>query len=139
MCHPPPLACGCGSICAYVLPNHSIFLHTHLGKSGKCRLKPTQTATTSSILCRQHGPIWPKLERHVVSSLTCRNMSATFPAKIKAMHVPRAFHHSGWEILTEDEVWRLPNLVETKGRRQWVVCHWKAMAALQSHSEDSSL
>ena len=54
------------SICAYVLPYHSIFLHTHLGKSGKCRLEPTQTATTSSILCRQQGPIWPKLERHVV-------------------------------------------------------------------------
>jgi hypothetical protein len=50
-------------------------------KSGKCRLKPTQTATTSSILCRRHGPIWPKLERHVVSSPTCRDMSATFPAK----------------------------------------------------------
>jgi len=30
------------------------------------------------------------------------DMSATFPAKIKAMHVPRAFHHSGWEILTEE-------------------------------------
>ena len=65
----------CDSICAYVLPYHSIFLHTHLGKSGKCRLEPTQTATTSSILCRRHGPIWPKLERHVVSCqhvTTCR-------------------------------------------------------------------
>ena len=43
-------ACGCDSICAYVLPYHSIFQHTHLGKSGKCRLKPTQTAMTSSML-----------------------------------------------------------------------------------------
>ncbi len=50
-------------------------------KFGKCRLEPTQTATTSQILCRRHGPIWPKLERHVVSSPTCRDMSATFPAK----------------------------------------------------------
>ena len=31
--------------------------------------------------CRRHGPIWPKLERHDVSSATCRDMSATFPAK----------------------------------------------------------
>jgi hypothetical protein len=60
------------SICVYVLPYHSIFLHTHLGKSGKCRLEPAQTATTSSILCRRHGPIWPKLERHVVS---CRHVT----------------------------------------------------------------
>jgi hypothetical protein len=75
-------ACGCDSICAYVLPYHSIFLHTHFGKSGKCRLKPTQTATTSSILCRRHGPIWPKLEWHVVSWPTCCDMLATFPAKL---------------------------------------------------------
>jgi hypothetical protein len=67
--------------CAYVLPYHSISLHTHCGKSGKCRLEPTQTATTSSILCRQHGPIWPKLEQHGVSSPTCRDMLAPFPAK----------------------------------------------------------
>jgi len=72
----------CDSICAYVLPYHSIFLHTHFGKSGKCWLEPTQTATTSSILCRRHGPIWPKLERHVVSSPTCCDMSATFLAKM---------------------------------------------------------
>ncbi len=65
-------ACGCDSICAYVLPYHSIFLQTRLGKSGKCRLKPTQTATTSSMLCRRHGPIWPKLERHVMS---CRHVA----------------------------------------------------------------
>ncbi len=65
----------------YVLPYHSIFLHTHFGKSGKCRLKKTQTATTSSISCRQHGPIWPKLERHVHVVPTCRDTSATFPAK----------------------------------------------------------
>jgi hypothetical protein len=61
--------------CAYVLPYHSIFLHTHFRKSGKCRLVPTQTATTSLILCRRHGPIWPKLERHGVSNrnvATCR-------------------------------------------------------------------
>ena len=82
-------ACGCDSICAYVLPYHSIFLHTHFGKSGKCRLEPTQTATTSSILCRRHGPIWPKLERHVVSSLTCRDMSATFPPKPLNISPPR--------------------------------------------------
>ena len=68
-------------ICAYVLPYHSIFLLTHFGKFGKCRLEPTQTATTSSILCRWHGPICPKLERHVMSSPTCRDMSATFPPK----------------------------------------------------------
>ena len=44
-------------------------------KSGKCRLKPTQIATTSSILCQRHGPIWPKLEQHIVSLghvATCR-------------------------------------------------------------------
>ena len=70
------------SICAYALPYHSIFLHTHFGKSGKRRLEPTQTATTSSILCRRHGPIWPKLKRHIVLSPTCRDMSATFPPKL---------------------------------------------------------
>jgi hypothetical protein len=70
------------SICAYVLPYHSIFLHTNFGKFGKCRLKPTQTATTSSILCWWHGPIWPKLERHVMSLPTCCDMSATFPPKL---------------------------------------------------------
>ncbi len=59
----------------------SIFLHTHLGKSGKCRLKLTQTATTSSILCQRHGPIWPKLEQHVSVVPTCQDMSATFPTK----------------------------------------------------------
>jgi hypothetical protein len=69
----------CDSICAYVLPYHSISLHTHFGKSGKCRLE--QTATTSSILCRRHGPIWPKLEQHGVSSPKCRDMLVTFPAK----------------------------------------------------------
>jgi hypothetical protein len=52
-------------------------------KFGKCQLEPTQTATTSKILCRRHGPIWPKLERHVVSSPTCRDMLATSPAKKK--------------------------------------------------------
>jgi hypothetical protein len=56
-----------GSICAYVLPYHSIFLHAHFRKSGKCWLKPTQTATTSSISCWRHGPIWPKLEQNVMS------------------------------------------------------------------------
>ena len=56
----------------YVLPYHSIFLHTHFGKFGKCRLKPTQTATPSSISCRRHVPIWPKLERHVMS---CRHVA----------------------------------------------------------------
>ena len=65
-------ACRCDSICAYVLPYHSIFLHTHLGKSGKCRLKPTQTAMTSSMSCRRHRPIWPKLERHV---MLCRHVA----------------------------------------------------------------
>ena len=71
------------SICAYVPPyHHSIFLHTNSEKSSKCRLEPTQTPTTSKKLCRRHGPIWPKLERHGVSSATCRDMSATFPAKI---------------------------------------------------------
>ncbi len=54
-----------------------VFLHTNSEN-----LEPTQTATTSSILCRRHGPIWPKLERHVASSPTCRDMSATFPAKL---------------------------------------------------------
>ncbi len=44
----------------------------HFGKSGKCRLKPTQTATTSSISCRRHGPIWPKLKRNVMS---CRHVA----------------------------------------------------------------
>jgi len=73
---------------AYVLSYHSIFLHTHFGKSGKCRLEPTQTATTSSTLCRRHGPIWPKLEQHVVSSPTCRDISATFPAKSIDMAPP---------------------------------------------------
>ena len=69
------------SICAYVPQYHSIFLHTNSEKSSKCRLEPTQTPTTSKKLCRRHGPIWPKLERHGVSSATCRDMSATFPAK----------------------------------------------------------
>ena len=70
------------NICAYVPPyHHSIFLHTNSEKSSKCRLEPTQTPTTSKKLCRRHGPIWPKLERHGVSSATCRDMSATFPAK----------------------------------------------------------
>ncbi len=79
--------CGCvvlwvrDSICVYILPYHSIFLHMHLGKSGKCWLKPTQTATTSSVLCRQHGPIWPKLEQHQCVVPTRHDMSATFPAK----------------------------------------------------------
>ncbi len=58
------------------------FLHTNSEKSSKCRLEPTQTPTTSKKLCRRHGPIWPKLERHGVSSATCRDMSATFPAKV---------------------------------------------------------
>jgi len=63
-------ACGLDSICVYVLPYHSIFLNTHFGKSSKCRLKPTQTATTSSMLCPRHGPIWPKLEQHI---MLCRH------------------------------------------------------------------
>ena len=63
------------SVCAYVLPYHSsMFLHTNSENLVKCRLEPTQTATTSSILCRRHGPIWPKLEQHVVSSPTCRDI-----------------------------------------------------------------
>jgi len=71
------------NICAYVPPyHHSIFLHTNSEKSSKCRLEPTQFATTSKKLCRRHGPIWPRLERHGVSSATCRDMSATFPAKL---------------------------------------------------------
>jgi hypothetical protein len=44
---------------------------------------------TSSILCRRHGPIWPKLERHVMSSPTCRDMSATFPPKIPIIWLVR--------------------------------------------------
>ena len=59
-----------------------MFLHTNSENLVKCRLEPTQTATTSKILCWRHGPIWPKLERHVVPSPTCRDMSATFPAKV---------------------------------------------------------
>ena len=35
------------SVCAYVLPYHSIFLHMNSKKSSKCRFEPTQTATTS--------------------------------------------------------------------------------------------
>ena len=36
------------SVCAYVLPYHSsMFLHTNSENLVKCRLKPTQTATTS--------------------------------------------------------------------------------------------
>jgi hypothetical protein len=76
-------ACECNSICVYVPPyHHSIFLHTNSEKSSKCRLEPTQTPTTSKKLCRRYGPIWPKLKRHGVSSATCRDMSATFPAKV---------------------------------------------------------
>jgi hypothetical protein len=37
----------CDSICAYVLQYHSIFLHTNSENLVKCRLEPTQTATTS--------------------------------------------------------------------------------------------
>ncbi len=70
---------GYQGIAAY---HSSIFLHTNSEKSSKCRLEPTQTPTTSKKLCRRHGPIWPKLERHGVSSATCRDMSATFPAKM---------------------------------------------------------
>jgi hypothetical protein len=42
-------ACGCAivSVLMYKPYHHSIFLHTNSEKSGKCRLKPTQTATTS--------------------------------------------------------------------------------------------
>ncbi len=52
--------------------------------------------------CRRHGPIWPKLERHGVSSATCRDMSATFPAKELARlpklrprttHINVCYHH----------------------------------------------
>ena len=72
----------CDSLCAYVVPYHSIFLHTHFQKFVKCQLKPTQTAPTSSILCRRYGPIWPKLERHRRVVPTRHDMSATFPAKL---------------------------------------------------------
>jgi hypothetical protein len=76
-------ACGCDSICAYVvLPYHSKFLHTHLGWSGfwreirmSAQANTNQTATTSSMTCRRHGPISPKLEQHIVScrhGATCR-------------------------------------------------------------------
>ncbi len=41
-------------------------------------------------LCRRHGPIWPKLERHSVSSATCRDMSATFPAKLLSSSMRQA-------------------------------------------------
>ncbi len=79
-------ACECAivSVLMYKPYHHSIFLHTNSEKSGKCQHKPTQTATTSKKKCRRPGPLWPKLERHGVSSATCRDMSATFPAKIPA-------------------------------------------------------
>ncbi len=47
------------------------------------RMAYSQPQMTSKKLCRQHGPIWPKLERHGVSLATCRDMLATFPAKGK--------------------------------------------------------
>jgi hypothetical protein len=33
-------------------------------------------------LCRRHGPIWPELERHLVSGRHVADMSATFPTKL---------------------------------------------------------
>ncbi len=59
---------------------NSLFL---AGKYG-CHHKPTQTGADISILCRQHRPIWPKLEQHLVSGWHVANMLATFSAKREA-------------------------------------------------------
>jgi hypothetical protein len=47
----------CDSICAYVLQYHSIlFLHTNSENLVKCRLEPTQTATTSKFCVGNMDP-----------------------------------------------------------------------------------
>jgi len=61
--HRPPSTLSLLVDCCIFTPN--------FGKSGKCQLKPTRTATASSMSCRRHGHIWPKLERHVMS---CRHV-----------------------------------------------------------------
>jgi hypothetical protein len=74
------VCCGCVPCVCKNIP-YSIFLHTHFRKFGKCRLKPTFSETTSSILCRRDRPIWPKLSDTRHNGLTRHDMSATFPAK----------------------------------------------------------
>ena len=79
---------GGGSTLAIALTALAIalFVTRHLlaGNKDVGSIGLTQTATTSSMSCRRHGPIWPKLEQHVMScrhAATCRDMLATFPAK----------------------------------------------------------
>ena len=95
---------------------YSIFLHTHFRKFGKCRLKPTFSETTSSILCQHDRPIWPKLERHRHNGPTRHDMLATFPAKLQAPCCAAA---------------GMPgNAVDQKTHQNWWVwAHIKAMIA----------
>ncbi len=84
-------ACWGKSFCAYVLPYHSIFLHTHFQKFGICRLKPTQSATTIFNVVSATQTHLAKIgaTRHVVP--TCQDMLATFPAKL-----PRSGYRCPW-------------------------------------------
>jgi hypothetical protein len=52
-------------------------------------------------LCQQHGPIWPELERHLVSGQHVADMSATFPTKIIRKVSSSAFYlcHKNMVIL----------------------------------------
>jgi hypothetical protein len=67
-----------GFFIVWLIVMASLFL---AGKYGCCH-KPTQTGANILILCRQHRPIWPKLEQHLVSGRTVANMLVTFPAKV---------------------------------------------------------
>ncbi len=70
------------------------------GKYGCCH-KPTQTGADISILCWQHGPIWPNLKQHLVLGGHVANMLATFVAKPPAISPHNVQHleaiHNGRE------------------------------------------
>jgi hypothetical protein len=78
------IACVSPLVCFYIRTWASLFL---VGKYGYHH-KPTQTGADIINFYRQHGPIWPKLEQHLVSGRHVTDILATFPAKLPLPLLP---------------------------------------------------
>jgi hypothetical protein len=62
-------------------------------------------------LCRRHGPIWPELERHLVSGQHVADMSATFPTK--SLSTTKAETYAG--VTCVQDMLYLKNVLESLG------------------------